>query len=1024
MTLRAALAVAVLAVLSGCPKPAPGGGGPGPVPSHRCEVDLDGSGHFSQVGTGATASVIERSDQLLGGQFSDGRIGDLLLQNDRVRVVISKPGRFFSTLPFGGWIIDADLKRAAGEPGRDQFGKLAIFHSFGRTINAETVEVLDDGSQGGPAIIAATGKDALNDFLNLPEVMGEYLPDVKPVVDGNIPVPLKATTYYVLSPGETRVRVYTAFCNEGAEVVSIPLADVLDQGGTTEFFNPEGCAGTLGNDGCLADPTHGFGWQGDGVAYGYRGYKFDAPTVPSDDALVNVIGPVGVLAGAESSQGLLTWVDASATKRPGAFGIREGESRSWLRDFYVTRDLAEWSGTLLAADGKASGRLKVAVRESTGGAAAGARVSVFGGDGRMVTVMVTDSEGRAHADVPPGNYKLYAGFPSRSLSGPFDALVGTGGTTELPLGLVAHRALTVEVKDPFGAPMPAKVTVLCPAGTCPTPLASYGRIADLETTPTNVAAIGYVPPSGVLTLPLSPGAYELVVTRGPEFSAFPDGWPAAGHAVDLTAADQTVTATLARVVDTTGWISADLHVHAVNSADSSVPNEQRVLSFMAEGVDVLVSTDHDYITDFGPAVTRLGGEGVIATMIGSEVSTFDFGHFNAYPMVRRDEPRGGPFDWAGGAEGPTLRATQLFAGLRADHPDTVIQVNHGRGDSGLFTQVRVDTDTFATHEDPGVLRMHPAPDATAADTKLMDANFDAVEVVNGLNGSTTLLNDWMTMLSTGRRKAGTAVSDSHSDFKTVGGYSRTYVELPGVNAPAQFDPKVFAANMKALQVFGTNGPFMKVSARKVDSAGMPVGDAVSLGGTLSVNAAAMEAVELTVDVQTPAWIRFDTLEVYTHADGREALNGAANTDWKPPLVSRKLDPLALTLEPVPGGNGLNFNRVHVTERFVVTPAEDTWYVVILRSSSAVATMYPLAYDGMDCNGNLCTARAGRPYAFSNPIFVDADASGAYDKFPQKIPLRVHAPPGSPKPLEALSRRVPTLEELHEAIRHVMAHEHE
>ncbi|MBX5483579.1 MAG: carboxypeptidase regulatory-like domain-containing protein [Myxococcaceae bacterium] len=798
------------------------------------------------------------------------------------------------------------------------------------------------------------------------------------------------------------------------------MGELIDPGGTTEFFNPEGCVGGLGSEGCLIDPTHGFAWQGDGVAYGYRSYKAESPTVRSDDALVNVDGPVGVLAGAKDSQGVLSWVDPGAQNRPGTFGIRAGESRTWLRDFYVTRDLAEWSSELLAEDHTSGSRLKVTVKEADGSVAANARVAVFGGDGRMTTLMVTDDEGRAHADVPAGTYQLYAGRMGAAIAPPTEAVVGTTGTTEVTLSIGASRTLTVHVVDPFDVPMPAKVTVLCPTGTCPVPQDGYRRLFELERLPTNVAAVAFVPPSGVLELPLAPGAYEVVVTRGPEYSAWPDTWPNAGQPVDLTTVDQTITATLAHVVDSTGWASADLHVHAVNSADSSVANELRALSFLAEGVDVLVSTDHEYLTDYGPVVKRLGGEGVMATMVGTEISTFDFGHFNAWPVVPRDEDRGGPFDWAGGTEGATLRPPQLFAGVREQHPGALIQVNHARGSLGVLTMVQADTATFATHADPASLRMDPAPDATATDTRLLDGNFDAFEVANGLQPSTALLNDWMTMLSTGRRKTATGVSDSHFAYVTLGGYSRTYVQYPNADDVTKFDPKVFAENVKAMHAFGTNGPFLRVTARRIEAAsGMPAGNAVGVGDTLSLDAAAGDKVELTVDVQTPSWIAFDQIEVYTHADGREAVNGEANTDWKPPVATKALDGANLPVEAVPGIPGsVTYNRHHVVETFTLEPEADTWYVVLVRGSSAVPTMYPLAYDSVSCDGNVCTAKAGRAYAFSNAIFVDADRSGAYDTFPEKAAAKQGAQMKE-RPNEALERIVPTVEELNAALRKML-----
>jgi len=42
------------------------------------------------------------------------------------------------------------------------------------------------------------------------------------VVDANKPLPVRSTTYYVLSPGESAGRVLTAFCNDGDTTVLAP----------------------------------------------------------------------------------------------------------------------------------------------------------------------------------------------------------------------------------------------------------------------------------------------------------------------------------------------------------------------------------------------------------------------------------------------------------------------------------------------------------------------------------------------------------------------------------------------------------------------------------------------------------------------------------------------------------------------------------------------------------------------------------------------------------------------------------
>ena len=73
-----------------------------------------------------------------------------------------------------------------------------------------------------------------------------------------------------------------------------------------------------------------------------------------------------------------------------------------------------------------------------------------------------------------------------------------------------------------------------------------------------------------------------------------------------------------RVIDTTGFISADFHVHGSNSPDSAVPTARRVMSFAGEGVELLTGTDHDVLTDYQPMLRSLGLEPWMTTQTGVE----------------------------------------------------------------------------------------------------------------------------------------------------------------------------------------------------------------------------------------------------------------------------------------------------------------------------------------------------------------------------------------------------------------------
>ena len=279
------LALFSMLMFVSCPKP--GGGSGNPPPVQRCEVDLKASGLFKYEGTGSSAQKVTASSQLIGGEGATGRLGDVLLQNDKLRVIIEQPGRTVGPFLSGGGIVDADVQRASGEAGRDVFGRMSLTYAFGRLTSVRQVEILSDGSDGGPAVVAATGVDSEHDLIALESLINSIAGlNIKFVVDAKQPLPVRGTTYYVLSPGEERVRMLTAFCNDGDSPAQMPLIELLDVG-AFEIFNPGPCGATLGlseldisNTECALAPSKWFGVQSDGVAYGVRSMSLADPTKP------------------------------------------------------------------------------------------------------------------------------------------------------------------------------------------------------------------------------------------------------------------------------------------------------------------------------------------------------------------------------------------------------------------------------------------------------------------------------------------------------------------------------------------------------------------------------------------------------------------------------------------------------------------------------------------------------------------------------------------------------------------------
>ena len=66
----------------------------------------------------ATARQVMSRDELIGGPTALGEVGDFLLENDKIRVVIQGPGFSRGFGVYGGSLIDADLQRptATGDP--------------------------------------------------------------------------------------------------------------------------------------------------------------------------------------------------------------------------------------------------------------------------------------------------------------------------------------------------------------------------------------------------------------------------------------------------------------------------------------------------------------------------------------------------------------------------------------------------------------------------------------------------------------------------------------------------------------------------------------------------------------------------------------------------------------------------------------------------------------------------------------------------------------------------------------------
>lgn len=379
----------------------------------------------------------------------------------------------------------------------------------------------------------------------------------------------------------------------------------------------------------------------------------------------------------------------------------------------------------------------------------------------------------------------------------------------------------VEVRDGTGTPIPARLTFR-PVGDTPKLFFTTVDIGREEVG--GVAAYDRVfVLRGDCELRVPSGTYDVWVSHGPE-------WDTTRARVEVKAGnDVEIHVILHHVIDTPGWISADFHVHAAASLDSRVPMRDRVHQFVADGVDLIVSTDHNIIADYAPMIAELGVGDLLASATGDEITTRSWGHFGAFPLPVDDGELG-----HGAIPVGKRTPTQIFAGVRTDAPAALIDIHHPRlehGSIGYFHLAELDEKTGK------------------AKRAGFSMDFDAIEVLNGYQDADRktlgrVIGDWVAFLDSGKRVAATGNSDTHHLTFNLGGFPRNYVAFPD---GAKIDPVAIAAAVKAGHSYLTTGPIVEAS---IDGAG--------LGDRATAHAG---KVSLRLRVRAASWVSTSTITV-------------------------------------------------------------------------------------------------------------------------------------------------------------------
>ncbi len=785
----------------------------------------------------ARAGVLSDDDigAFIGGTSGEAQAGDLLLYNDRARFVVRglRDGHWYVGEP--GSLIDMDIVRPEGQPDRDGLDELLTMAGFGLLFVAETIEVVNDGQDGAPAVVRATGHDAAIPYVEgMLELPGLFEPNGVAI-----------TQTFTLEPGSPALEITTAVDNVSDDDLFLSMLDA----GMTDAASHRAFVPGAGFDGEAPDgdrPMLAMSSLFDDQAWAL--YLADGDM------------PAGIASLGDGLDMLLAQGDTME--------LDEGDSATYTRLIGVAADLATLEAHRRQLQGLPQAVVSGCVAEDgSGEAVPGAKVFLTDSDGVPWTYAVSDAQGcfsitadpgdhqlvvvgdgsNSWMDLPagPGSYGIYAhssaneaalaGFtdpaavspaPQADGHGRADPVAVTlvdGEVVEQDLALPQRAWLELTVVDDDGAPRPAVVHIAFADGAAdPQPpdeaLGEDRPRGDARKT----AWVGAEP----VLVPLPPGSYDLLATAGFRYEH--------GLVEDVVlAAGETTAATveLVQTVEHPGWVSVDPHVHASPSIDGELTVEERLMTVLGNDLQVHVATDHDHVADYRPVAEAMGLDAWAITVPGDEVSPNVRGHHNIYPVEPDPEGRSGgaPRWWE-----EAVTTSELYAAWRERiGEDAILQVNHGRESAGMFAAAEYDPELG----EPG----EPDYFGTA---------FDVMEILNskGFGDATLLMEDWCSLMDQGLRPVVVGVSDSHGRLPGPG-FPRTLVQLD-VDQPTDDDVPDLMAALKAGQAQVSGGPVIHFEASDGDSV-------AGLGETLD-----SAAPTFTVEVHAASWVPVEVVTLF------------------------------------------------------------------------------------------------------------------------------------------------------------------
>lgn len=800
------------------------------------------------------------------GKEADAIAGDLLLSNRKIVVVVAAP------------LVDRHAHVNARKVGG------AVIDLTSRTEPNDQLTAFFPGTATGEGTpLDLIGASVSEQPIAVLEPTGRVTgPSVTLAFStAASPDPVAREVRYVLKDDWDYLQVETTFRNRGSEPVMIQLSDSFRIDNSQDSRAIE----------TVANGPSALFWANDkwfGQAYG----------LVSDNPMW--------IKGGRGTQGLHVvhhQIDG------GWFQLWPGQPITLQRKLFAGRNLFDLRRIAGDAMGLPHRQAIVWVRDQAGAPVANADVDLMTGSERYATGR-TDNNGQLVLQLPERG--SYVSVRAQGHGEPVRVVVDEK-TNQLNVILQNAGTLKGSIVDGDNKPIPAMAQVWGRLGV-ETPFfgPDSGTFAMWNTIHTA---------NGKIDQKLAPGLYDIIVSHGPEYNAWQSTFEVkAGKATAIEVK-------LERVVQSTGWISADFHGHASESGDNVSSQLGRVLNLLVEGIEFAPATEHNRISSYTPHLLRLGALDKLATASGMELTgtSLSLSHHNAFPLEHKPLQQNG-----GGPEISSDPEVQLERLSRWDNnSEKLVQQNHA--DFGQLFYDR-DHDGVTDHG-----HSHGVPFIDVVEINPLEAVFWAPfapvlpDYVRPDRALKNRVFGWLQMLNQGYRLPAVSNTDAHANWHGSG-YVRNYVESP-TDLPALVKTLDVVHAAEHGHVVMTNGPFLEVSA--LNSAGGKAGPGDDLAATDG-------RVSIHIKVQSPNWFGVSRVRVL--------INGRTTPE--------------LDFSRAQGSKGFSDGVVQYEQTVLLQFKGDAHIVVITTDDEHSFGPIRGQFYGKD-----------HPAALSNPVFVDVDGSG-------------------------------------------------